>query len=190
MGPSSDRWFHSSFFVLSSSPVHPSTFVRRFDYTPAMLRSTVPPLSTLSTRAIRTRHTCAHVATFNGAAYLAVRSLINVQWLIDAPSVFVSNPDSGLLPRSNRAIFIALRIVLLEALATPILPILLILPPSSPLFFFAPRSPLFCLLVPASRAHLLPHFFPLHSFVSLPCFFLLFTRLRDSCTRYRSLQKR
>lgn len=190
MGPSSDRWFHSSFFVLSSSPVHPSTFVRRFDYTPAMLRPTVPPLSTLSTRAIRTRHTCAHVATFNGAAYLAVRSLINVQWLIDAPSVFVSNPDSGLLPRSNRAIFIALRIVLLEALATPILPILLILPPSTPLFFFAPRSPLFRLLVPASRAHLLPHFFPLHSFVSLLCFFLLFTRLRDSCTRYRSLQKR
>lgn len=123
--------FHFSFFR-PLFLVH--LFVRIRLYMPTFRRSTP-----IFDRAIRTRHTYARVQ-WRGLLSL-VRPLINVQWLIDAPSVFVSNPDSGLLPRSNRAIFIALRIALLGALATPILPIPLILPPlfSSSLSFILPR---------------------------------------------------
>lgn len=161
--------FHFSFFR-PSFLVHLFVRIPLRLYMPTFRRSTP-----IFDRAIRTRHTYARVQ-WRGLLSL-VRPLINVQWLIDAPSVFVSNPDSGLLPRSNRAIFIALRIALLGALATPILPIPLILPLS-----FLLRSRLFCLVVPTLCCPSPPALLPL---LLLPCFFLLFTRLRDSCIRYR-----
>lgn len=127
-----------------------------------------------------------------GAAYLAV-GLINVEWLIDAPSVR-KQPQQRLLRRSNRTIFIALRIVHLEALATPILriPLLpLFLPllffsfaliiPLFPfsflfLFFFVLRFCLFCYVVGSRCVDLLV---PLYLLSVVHSFFSLSTRLGE-----------